>query len=159
METSYSKSQIVGLVVSFLVGLALIYYSVDLSINAIKTKKWTTTIGTIISSEIKSTSMSKGGTGYIPKIYYSYKVGAQVYSSTKIRSIPYGRSKTTTTAERIIKKYPVNSNVTVYYNPNELKDSVLEPGIKFANILVLLLGLALFLPPIIAYFYSHKKQS
>jgi hypothetical protein len=155
MKMYYSKP---GLVFISIVGMGLIYYAVHLSIDSIKAKKWPTTTGTVISSEVESKIKSNGkGTVYVPKIVYSYTIGSEKYTSDLVNSM-YLATSNSNIAERKVKKYPVNSNVTVYYNPNKLKDSALEPGFKVgSNIFIFLFGVVLIVPPIIVLLSSRKK--
>ena len=58
-----------------------------------------------------------------PVVQYSYQVGGRSYQGSRIAPGPEVGG---TGAGKIIERYPVNSQVTVYYNPQNPSDAVLE---------------------------------
>src|SRR5690349_15269896 len=99
--------------------LAIIYFT-QRKVKAVS--GWPDTSGTVVASQIEWRSDSEGSTQY-PAVLYSYTVMGQSYSSTRIApGVEMGGSG----AGKVVARYPVNSQVTVYYNPQNPSDAVLE---------------------------------
>lgn len=98
------------------------------------------TTGTVVSSRLDSHSDGEGGTNYTAVIRYSYEVNGQVYESDNVR---YGMtSSMRNDAQRTVDAHPYESSVTVYFNPSDPQDAVLQPGISGSELMM-----ALFLTP------------
>ncbi len=118
---------------------------------------WITTTATIISSEVITKKNSDSAVVYTPEICYSFKVQGEEYFSNRIRFLSGYESNSSAKAYEVTKKYPANSQVTIYYNPLKPKDSVIEPGVKTENIVFLVIGLALLvIPLVVAYFLNFN---
>jgi len=151
MEKPLSKSGILIIILASLAGLFLSLFATNNSVNAFKTKSWPTTQGTVISSQVERSSR------YIPKVIYTYDVDTNAFSSDRIRQTNYAQYKKKEDAAKVADRYPVDSKVTVYYNPNKPDEAILEPGIKGEHIFMFLLGLVIFLAPLIGLIYSIRK--
>ncbi len=151
MEKPISKSGMIIIILASLAGLLLTLFAVNNSINASKTKSWPTTEGTIYSSEVVRSSR------YVPKIVYTYNVDTNAYSSERIRLKDMAQYKKKVDAEKVANKYPVDSKVKVYYNPIKFDEAILDPGIKGEHIFMLLIGLIIFIAPLIGLIYSIRK--
>ncbi len=132
-------------------GLLLTLFAANNSLNAYNAKKWPTTQGTIYSSEVIHSSR------YVPKIVYTYDVDTNAYSSERIRLKDMAQYKKKEDAEKVANKYPVDAKVKVYYNPTKFDEAILDPGIKGEHIFMLLIGLIIFLAPLIGLIYSIRK--
>ncbi len=152
MEQPLSKSGIVLIILAGLAGLFLTIFATRNSINAIKTKSWPTIGGTVISSEVQRSSR------YVPRIVYSYTVNGREFTSDKIRLTNFSQYKKKEDAARIAGAYPVDAKVTVYYNPVNAEEAILEPGIRGEHIFMFLLGLVIFIAPLLGLVYSLKKS-
>jgi len=128
----------------FCIGFIVIIYGLYLLIKSIDTNKWSETKGVILTSEVDKISTPAGMDGsslsYQALIEYTYQVENQEYNSKRIfygsdigKPLPF-KSKS------LIKRYPQNSEVIVYYNPSVPKESVLQKGIKFIVFEILVLG-------------------
>jgi hypothetical protein len=84
METSSSKSVLPVLVFFLLLLLILVTFSAISFRKAIISKNWPTTIGTIVSSEVKTPSGKN--TKYEAEINYSYKIDTKEYLSNKFKA-------------------------------------------------------------------------
>jgi len=95
---------------------------------------WPATQGKIVLSavtETTTTDNSNDGTWtertfYFPKVRYEYSVLGKTYTGDRIA---FGASKGFSTiagAEKVLERYPEDATVTVYYNPNNPADAVLE---------------------------------
>lgn len=101
------------------------------------TKTWPGVSGIIIASSIDKTThayrrgvnnSASGGVSYTPVLVYDYQLGGTTYTGTVIyKSFAHALEFI---AEKYIEQYSVGSSVTVYYNPENPEDTVLEPGFK-----------------------------
>jgi hypothetical protein len=111
--------------------------------------KWPTTIGTILISTLESRRTNSGRHTQYPVVLYSYQANGRSY---KGNCIAPGPEVGGTGAPKRLAEYETGTQVTVFYNPNNPSDAVLETKVPslfwlwFALILVdLVLGsVALF---------------
>ena len=109
---------------------------------------WPATQGTIVLSTVKvSTTRHEDDDeiweeiSYFPKVQYEYSVMGKTYTGGRIA---FGASKgfsSRAAAEKVLERYPVGETVTVYYNPNNPADAVLEREMRGGGSL-LFIGLA-----------------
>ena len=140
--------RIIGTICGGLFLLAFAAGSVFMILSYFKNKKkaaasltWSTTSGTIIESSVhqSTTGDFDGPATYYAKISYAYQVIGQAYQG---RNIHIGASSTVphSKAQAIASRYPVGASVTVYYDPANPADAVLERTAP-ANTVVLILGI------------------
>lgn len=98
--------------------------------------QWPSTGGVVQRSYLEERSDSEGGSTSYPVVQYAYKVGANAYQGSKIAP---GMEVGGMGASKVIAKYPVNALVTVYYNPANPSDAVLEKNAPALWIIWLLL--------------------
>lgn len=153
MEKPLTKSGMLLIILASLAGLFLTYFASNNALNASKTKSWPTAEGTIVTSEITGSTSR-----YVLHIVYTYTVDSTEYSSEKIGLTNYAQYKKKVDAESAIDKYPLNSKVTVYYNPDKVDEAILKPGIRGEHAFMFFLGLIIFLAPLIGLIYSIKKS-
>ena len=82
---------------------------------------WIRIPGVVLESRILNTSE-----GYLPKIRYEYNFEGDKHENSMFKSLA-STSNLRSPSERVIRRYPVGVKVTVYVNPNNPSDSVLEP--------------------------------
>lgn len=105
-------------------------------------KKWNKTKGFIVSNKIMDYDKS-GETGWINEISYQYSVNNLDYKSNKLsKNITFINSFKDDVV--INKRYPVGDAVTVFYNPNNYKDAVINPNFNYYNFAALLFCLITF---------------
>ncbi len=129
----------------------VIFLSIIFSVqrDAAAAKKWPTTIGTILMSTLESRRTNSGHHSQFPVVLYSYQAGGRSYQGSRIAPGPEVGG---TGAPKRLVNYQTGSQVTVFYNPKDPSDAVLETKVTslfwlwFALILVdLVLGvIALF---------------
>lgn len=109
----------------------MIYLSRRTQKKADLSQGWPSTSGTIIDVQVVR-NYSAGGDDdisamtYSPKLRYSYKVNDVEYTSDKI-AFGYGKQFSTEMAAlSSIQRYPKGGLVTVYYNPENQNEAVLE---------------------------------
>ncbi len=90
-------------------------------------RNWPSTTGEICTSRVEDLFEDPGESPrqYKPMISYKYQVGERVYhgSNISIGGNPIGYRQP---MEKIVSTYPVGASVRVYYNPDDLSESVLE---------------------------------
>jgi hypothetical protein len=109
---------------------------------AARSSDWPSAEGQVLSSRVKVShgSGAHGGTSYSADIGYSYEVGQARHLASRVAYGDYGASLQGH-ALSIVERYPVDSHVRVFYDPEEPSESVLEPGVKLQTFLFPVLGL------------------
>ncbi len=105
--------------------LIIIYFR-----NKQKTKEsrnWLIATGKVIRSEISMVMNDEDSSkvSFIPRLEYEYKVGDTLYKSKRISFGSAHDFSSRQKAEEFIGQFPVDSQVTIYYDPNKPKDAVL----------------------------------
>ena len=139
---------IVGGAIFFLFALPPLQYSST-------SKSWPTVPGTITKSEI-DIWRSDSKTHYQPDIVYAYSVDGKKYTSSKITVGDPPLDNNITPAKRLLAEYPVDREVTVYYDPEVPASSALEPGIQRSDYLLAAIAAIFFFAGLFA-FYSGLK--
>jgi hypothetical protein len=110
---------ILVLVILNVIFLAIIFFT-QRKVNAIN--EWPTTTGKVLTSQTEWRSSGEGSAEY-PVVLYSYRANGQEFQG---RRIAPGMEVGGIGARKVVERYPVNSQVTVYYNPENPEDAVLE---------------------------------
>lgn len=97
--------------------------------DAVVSKGWPTTTGTVVSSQVLSPSGKANK--YIAEITYTYSVDWKEYRSKNYKAT--AARGTSTWARELVEQHPVNSTVTVHYNPKDPGDALVEPGLQSDN--------------------------
>jgi len=108
-----------------LIGLGIGLGGLYMIIYAFRSRNWSTTKGTVHISEIRKWEAKPGGTQHQAKVTYTYRVDGVHYESSQI-SHSGNPSGIKWLASRIVNRYPVGKEVTVYYNPKNPEKAVLE---------------------------------
>ncbi|MEO8612380.1 MAG: DUF3592 domain-containing protein [Chloroflexota bacterium] len=113
-----------------IVALVFVYLAIRASRRASASRSWPATTGKILAAGIepRQSHSSSGGysTSYYPVVQYEYTVNGQRFLGNRITfggDVGYGW---TGMAQRQIDNYIPNSNVAVFYDPNEPANAVLE---------------------------------
>jgi hypothetical protein len=107
--------------------LALVFFYIALRGRRASsiTKRWPTTTGRVLHSQVEYRRSHRSGS-YYPAVLYEYQVMGQRYQSTTLSpGLEYGLSFRGRVQARV-DKYPAGSMVTVYYNPDNPAQAVLE---------------------------------
>lgn len=105
-------------------------------LKSINAASWPTSIGLITVSEI-ITSTEDGKKKYRTKVRYSYSVSNKHYIG---RKVSLGSMSTKYYNQGVVDKYPVGKEVIVYYNANEVSESLLEVGVSIIFFYFIILG-------------------
>lgn len=103
------------------------------------TRNWPSAPGTIVSSEVEARTIKvlernrESGIRFkernFANIVYEYNVDGEIYSNNRVA---IGVDRGNFGVAKTVARYPAGRRVTVYYNPNQRTDSVLErdpPGL------------------------------
>ena len=125
------NEMIIGLVVS-IIGLTLLILALRAIQKQKATSQWLTTEGEITKSGIaKDMNLDRGYSLTNADIEYKYNLNGKEYTSNRIY---FGSAISMTGKEEkskiLASKYPLFGKVKVYYNPENLNESVLETGTK-----------------------------
>ncbi len=90
------------------------------------TQSWPATTGTVLTSSVQS---KRTGTSisFYPVVVYQYTVNGQSYQSQHIKAgEQFFNIRIIGDAEATVRRYPSGAQVTVYYNPVNPSEAVLE---------------------------------
>jgi hypothetical protein len=141
MKAVIRRQDIPGLVICAIIGLALTFLGSVKIKNAAEAKRGPITIGTVTSSEVA------GVMKYYPSVNYTYTVDSVVYTSNGISNMNFN-TKNRSVVEDFLKKYPLGTEIKVYYNSTDPSKALLEPGINTGHILLLAFGIIVLAVPI-----------
>jgi hypothetical protein len=87
---------------------------------------WAQTDGTVLSTTIQIRRVGQSRSE-IPVVIYAYQVDGRPYQSYRVRAgDETGRIRVIGDASSTLDRYPVGSNVTVYYDPHDPANAALE---------------------------------
>jgi hypothetical protein len=87
---------------------------------------WSQTAGTVLSTAIQVRRLGQGRSE-VPMVIYAYSVDGRPYQSYRVRAgDDTGQIRVIGDASRTLERYPVGSNVTVYYDPDDPANAALE---------------------------------
>ena len=87
---------------------------------------WAETAGTVLSTTIQIRRLGQGRSE-VPVVIYAYQVDGRPYQSFRLRAgDDTGGIRLHGDASRTLERYPVGSNVTVYYDPDDPANAALE---------------------------------
>lgn len=127
--TNYGNLALAALILG--VGLSL--FGVFAMVKSSTAQRWHVTEGVVIESKVI------GGFDAVakPRVSYRYEVDGKSYTSDRISFLLFGDDSH---AEQVVAAYPQNRIVTVYYDPTNPAESVLEPRSSTVAILTLVAG-------------------
>lgn len=142
MKAVIKRGDLPGLVMLVIIGLGLTILGTLKLKNAAESNNWPVTSGIITGSRVG------GAIKYYPALTYTYTVDSTVYTSDRIANMNF-LTKNQSVAEEVLNRYPLNSEVKVYYQSTDPSKAFLEPGIQSGNFLLLAIGLFILAVPIL----------
>jgi hypothetical protein len=125
METAFTYATVIpGLIISFgfIVGGAM---AATMSLSQLKLA-WSMQAWPKTSGEVRSSRIDINARGlYRPEIEYVFTVGARQIVG-KRRTLFAGASSNRVWADTIVAQYPTGSSVTVYYDPNDPRQCIVD---------------------------------
>lgn len=120
---------------------ALFAYAIQKQVWA--AKNWSIAAGRILTAEMEeyqkwetSKGRSRLRTFFRPSVVYTFEVKGQQYISDQVSFGGQFSATSSSLFNRRIQRYPEGSNVSVYYNPQNPTESVLEPRAQGMTILL-----------------------
>jgi hypothetical protein len=142
------------------VGALLVYQSIRSRKKAETSQSWPATTGQITDAHVShhTSTDSDGDTSdhYSPKVRYSYQVAGQSYEGNKIGFGFQQSFGNASKAQAAITRYPVGGQISVFYDPNNSADAVLERKAGGSNaslmigVVLLIIGLCMGCPGLAA---------
>ncbi|MBI1921193.1 MAG: DUF3592 domain-containing protein [Geobacter sp.] len=120
-------------------GLIGVIAGAGLFMTGLRSRRWPFSLGKVILSQAVFKTRKSGDTScYVPEVNYTFTVEGREYTGDTISVRGVGsRLKD---VQQIIAKYPVESQVIVFYNPKDPTDSLLEPGADASSALPFIVG-------------------
>jgi hypothetical protein len=108
-------------------------------------QSWQGAMGQVIASDIKKSTSNDGeygqSTSYEAIIRYRYSVMGKDYTGERVS---FGvKNSSEKLARDTVSRYPINTGVTVFYNPDKPEQAVLEQA-NSSGLLQIVIGIALF---------------
>ncbi len=130
------------------VGVVMLVIGVTGLRRAMASTEWPTTQGEVLTSEVERVRHRHHDRGpsttFHARISYGYSVGGEPYTGDRVGIGDYG-SNTNHHARSVVRRYPVGSHVTVYYDPDRPRIALLEPGVRASAFAVPGIGAAFVL--------------
>lgn len=95
---------------------------------------WPTASGTIIVSHVHVTPASDEPS-FCPTVEYRFSVMGKKYVGTRIRAFTWLHTSHESAA-KVLSAYPVGKTVMVRYHPSRPDDAVLEPGLRYRDMVL-----------------------
>lgn len=112
---------------SLFVGVVGLFGAVYFRRISRRSQKWPTTEGVVTASKVAEMPRIRYVPPYQARVSYRYSVGKRRYISTAL-NFDGGGYFSRSEAQRVVDRYPVGKQITVYYNPGDPTVAVLEPG-------------------------------
>jgi uncharacterized protein DUF3592 len=114
-------------------GALLLYFGLRNLLWARESTSWPTAKGTIVSSDVHEDREWDNNTGrerksYGAQVHYTYVVDGKTIEGTRVAFGDYA-SENSEHAQGIVDRYPRGKDVTVYYQPEDPSEGLLEPGL------------------------------
>jgi len=119
--------------------IGALYFTFIALPNELNSQHWPETTSEITNGEVverkklKHAGTPNSITTYAAKIHYQYEVAGEQYQQNQIVAVDHN---TDTEVQQLIQsKYATGKKLKVYYNSEDPKQSMLEPGLSTGNIL------------------------
>ena len=114
------------------------------ALHQYRARSFPTTVGRVIYSSVERRVLGnkKPTTFYWPEIEYEYTVNGETYRASRVRYERDSSDSDPAPARSLVSSHPVDSEVTVFYDPHRPAEALLEPGVT---------GRDLFLFPVLAF--------
>lgn len=130
----------------FIGGIIATFFGIRNRRKASASQSWPAAAGVITKAWVEENQDTDDegytSTNYTPKWEYQYQAGSETYTSSRISFggiTSYGRLKK---AQEELNRFPINSQVHVYYDPANPGDSVLVQGTK-GTMIGIIIGIVL----------------
>lgn len=152
------QKELLIVLILLIIGLTLIVLSIRVIMKSKKSINWPITDGVIMKSGLTTTGGDSESSTicYNAEIKYKYKVDCIEFESTRI----YFGSKISSSGKQeksklLVRKYPEFKKVSVYYNLENFKESVLETDVQSGLYWGLVLGIPVTIFLVLFYCMKH----
>jgi hypothetical protein len=105
--------------------------------NQFASRNYQAATGRIIRSEVTQHRGSKGSISYHVNILYRYTVNDRSYEGTRFR-YNANASSDYAWAATVVAGLPVGSQTQIFYNPQDIRDAVLSPGLNGSDLIMVM---------------------
>lgn len=162
-----------------LLGFGVMYYGNHIVDQSAASRYWPTAMGQVTVSRVEGTTWSKESrsnryrssntetakTSYGADVQYEYRAQGKPYTGANIRLLMPLESSPAE-VQPILDRYPVGKRVTVYFNPQDPGESVLENVVDEDTYLLFYMGImwsvvwagVLIVVVIVVYFKDWRKK-
>ena len=107
-----------------------------------RSQKWSSAMGKVIKSYMRhETNYESGNTIYYPEVSYEYEFLGTIYTGYRISFGGSSGNSNHKKSQEILRQYPINRNVTVYHDPHNPENAVLERRIGSGSKVLLIIGI------------------
>ena len=127
----------------FLFALAFFYGGYTMDRNAKASSKWQPVSGIVVDSnvvEVKYNNRKGGQIDYNPVIIYEYESPQGLVRNNDVTYAGPAMKPYRFQAEKIVAQYVPGTTVTVYFNPDNPRETCLEPGRTRSGIALMIIG-------------------
>ena len=162
-----SRVMLILAIVFVLFGSITLYIAYEFYTWAESSRDWPTTEGVVTKSDFCSEVRAarnfpyRSETYYWADIQYDYTVNGLRYISGDI-GVSTAKTNVRTDVQEVLDRFPVGRRITVYYDPFNPDDTLLEPGADTGNYVVFFVGGLFYLAGlVVTYIRSriHNRQS
>lgn len=112
------------------IGAFLLYRAYKTRQQADASQGWPSVQGQVVDTHVDHSARSDADgdmvDSYNPMVNFTYQVGGNTYHGDKVSYSPQRSFDSEAKAQAALQRYPVGGSVTVYYNPANPSESVLE---------------------------------
>jgi hypothetical protein len=144
-------------------GILALSLGVSAYLEAQQVQDWPSTTGTVTDTNVREEWVSEGGRGgghshyeYYPEVQYSYSVGGSTYYGNDISKLESSYTSYSG-AQAYLTDHRVGSQVTVYYNPDNPSEAVLEKNSDFEALMIPGVGVLFTAIGAIGFIYYFRK--
>lgn len=133
--------------VLLLAGIGLSLWGTLVAVQAWLTTTWPTTEGVIIAANVEervnvnASEVEEDKLDYVAAVQYTYVVNGETLTADNIRTFEDRAFGTRSDAQTVVDGYRPGDPITVYYNPNNAEQALLQPGVPGASLIPLGFGL------------------
>ncbi|HKK20954.1 MAG TPA: DUF3592 domain-containing protein [candidate division Zixibacteria bacterium] len=151
---SLSSRLLYACVILLIAGIPLIYFNANKLVRLDARRHWPTTMGQVVESEVH------GKDAIRPLVVYTYEVNGATYTDSSALQAPvFGNGrKEYEVARELSGEHPKGSNVRVYYDPKDPKESTLMPEAPWDVYGKIGLGATLFMLGLFGILLPRRKQ-
>lgn len=128
----------------FVIGLIILIVGIRGALEANASTNWQTTTGTVTHSDVVTSKSRRGGPMFGASVVYEFDLEGSRHIGDRV-TVANIQTSSRARALRVVERYPVGAEVTVYCHPSDPERSLLEPGLSASAFFMPGFGLVFFL--------------